>query len=195
MNLIEACRHCDSLFRNPRQCIREVLVEAPQTHTTLDLFFRLHLPLCLTLPFGTLLSPYAHMQENFPWIHVVLPFALCCVCFFFSTIYDRIVENLWPRLISQSMGVIPIRNVAFYTHLPIGGVAFFFFFNSTLGYCVLFLFAFLANLFSIEYSSSTHAITRARALTYWLMSVAFVFFILLIFFFALALFRSYKVFL
>ena len=194
MSLFEACRHLDGLLRNPHQSIQGALLNVQDPPSTLRLFFRLHFPLSLTLPAAALLAPYHYTLPAFPWKHVLWPSLFVYGFLFFAALYDRLIENSKPKLISQWEGRTPARNTAFYVHLLTAGTAFFFFLHPAFGYCMLFAAEILAVFYSIEYSATVHEMSRARALVYWVMAAALPVLILLFVFIIIGLFEVFQVF-
>ena len=172
MSLSKAIHHLNTILSGPRRALQDLL--ARSNRSTLSLFWRLHLPLALLFPLSSLATPYSHTLKYFPWGHVFLPFFLLCFFLFFAAIYDRISRHSNPKL---KISVFPNQdnsNIAFYFHLPVAGVGPFFFFHPTLGYVMLFIAELWSTLYSIEYLAATQEISRARSLTYWIMSIIFI---------------------
>lgn len=190
MSLGNAVLHFDSVLSKPRQSLKNFLDHNPVG--TFSLFSSLHLPLGALFPISALASPYLHTfsSSSWSWSYVFMPFFILCLFLFFAAIYDRIVEYASPNLKLPPPSQKRNSNIAFYFHLPVAGVGPFFFFHPYLGYAMLFLAELWSTLYSLEYMAAAHKISRARSLSYWIMSFIFLLLGFAALLFLFTLFRS-----
>ncbi len=175
MSLPKAIVHLYHILYHPHQSLENFMKQVPQR--SLVLFWQLYLPLLFLFPIAVLLGPYYHITKQGPlfWSAVLkyglYPPALIVSFLLLAAVYDRVVENAQPKLIAGWQPKHELRNIAFYYHLPVAGVGFFFFLHPWLGYFML-CFAELYSLFySWQFITAIHGISRIRALTYWFMSL------------------------
>ena len=189
MQFKEALWHCSFILRSPRKAYENFL--AYEGETISSLYKKWHLPLSLCVPISVLISPHSYILGYFPYYNFILPFCIISFFLLIAAVYDCI---LWYSRPYIRVGFYDLKlrfGIAFFFHLPVTSVSFFFFIYPLLGYFFLFVAEIVAILYSIEAAARMYEISRARSLSYFIMALIFFVFVLGFFLFVLQLFFSF----
>lgn len=166
-----ALHHLSLIFNLGEGAVREHLKRTPVS--PLRLFQTEHLPLLVSHPLFSLLSPFRWwngigIAELFG--AMVVPVIAVFIFLLPAAAFDRLLEHRRGPHIADAEER-RIKNVSLYLHLPVSGAGIFFLLHPMIGYLMILIAGLYSIYLSIRAAVELHGLIPATALRYYIQGL------------------------